>query len=191
MTQLAQDQARASTQVLDQLLQLLGLVGDHDLVPVLLLDDTDRWVGALEVEASRTLRAAFFGRVLRLLADDLGVAAVVAVHPTYESDAGYQSAQPFFDHVLRIPDLTVDGDVRALLQRRVARILGHDEEDGALDLVMTPEAVSVLFRGYQVAPDIRRRILLSSTAALTLALGAGVEQIDEGHVRAALSEQGG
>lgn len=191
MTQLAQDHARASTHVLDQLLQLLGLVGAHDLVPVLLFDDTDRWVGALEEEESRKLRAAFFGRVLRLLADDLGVAGVIAVHPAYEHDAAYQSAQAFFDHERRVPHLSAVSDVRALLQRRVARILGHDEEDGALDAVMTPEAVSVLFRAYQVAPDIRRRILLTSTAALTLAIGAGVEQIDEGHVRAALSEQGG
>lgn len=61
---------------------LLQLIRHAGLQPVLVLDDTDKWVRDTGGGDDEQLRQGFFTRIVRLLAEDLGCAAVVAVHPT-------------------------------------------------------------------------------------------------------------
>ena len=51
------------------------MIASDDLRPVILLDDTDRWLLTSYQPHNPTVRSAFFGRVVRILAEDLGTAA--------------------------------------------------------------------------------------------------------------------
>ena len=72
---------------MDQGRQILDLFRSRGLTPVLVLDDTDRWLTATWLPDSRQTRAAFFTTIPRLLSEELDAAAVIAVHPTYLDDA--------------------------------------------------------------------------------------------------------
>jgi len=176
--------APTAGQVLDQGRQILDLVSADGLVPVLILDDTDRWSVATRPEIAQ-LRRDFFLTVPRLLAEDLGAPAVIAVHPEYLADPGYQAAQGFLTGTIRVPRVPSAAAVGAILGRRVelARGAGTDVSE-----VITADALEVLFAHYSAWPsNIRRNILLPAHTALSLALDDGVDLIDEGHLLVAIT----
>ena len=84
----------SATQTIQQARQLIDLVVSDDLRPVIVLDDTDRWLSTSYQPDSSTVRRAFFGRVVRILAEDLGTAAIVALLPSYLDDPAYQASPP-------------------------------------------------------------------------------------------------
>jgi hypothetical protein len=49
---------------MDQAHQLLDLIRTDDLQPVLVLDDTDKWLNTTWQPGAATVQATFFGRVI-------------------------------------------------------------------------------------------------------------------------------
>ncbi|WP_029137170.1 hypothetical protein [Nakamurella lactea] len=177
--------APTAGQVLDQGRQILDLVAADGLVPILILDDTDRWLAATAPEIAR-VRREFFFTVPRLLAEDLGAAAVIAVHPEYLQDPGYQAAQGFLTDAIQVPAVPSAAAVGAVLARRVELARAAETPDVAE--VFTPDALEVLYAHYTAWPsNIRRNILLPAHTALSLALDDGVDRIDEGHIMVAIT----
>ncbi|MDQ2847316.1 MAG: hypothetical protein M3Y77_13425 [Actinomycetota bacterium] len=177
--------APTAGQVLDQGRQILDLVASDGLVPILILDDTDRWLAATRTEIA-VVRRDFFLNVPRLLAEDLGAAAVIAVHPEYLRDPGYQAAQGFLTDAIGVPAIPSAAAVGTVLARRIELARGTETPE-ATD-AFTPDALEVLYAHYTAWPsNIRRNVLLPAHSALSLALDDGVDRIDEGHILAAVT----
>uniref|UniRef100_UPI003221A41A hypothetical protein n=1 Tax=Intrasporangium sp. TaxID=1925024 RepID=UPI003221A41A len=187
LRQATADEPVSSGERLEQAAQLLAIIEAHDLLPVLVLDDTDRWLNLSWQPDSEAARAAFFGRVVRVLAEDLATAAIVAVHPSYLSDPNYQAAAGFLDTTIRIPALAGPAAVHRVLARRAGLAL-DEPEDTALSGLLEPGAVALLFDQYRPVPDLRQRILQVMHVALTLAVDERAEVMTEAHIRAALTE---
>lgn len=176
-------------QRMDQARQLLDLIRADDLQPVLVLDDTDKWLNTTWQPHAATVRAAFFGRVIRVLAEDLSTAAVVAVHPTYLADAEYQSAAGFLDTTIHVPAIPAASAIGQILGRRARLALGVENEQAALNQSIAPDAVAELFQYYaRHAPDMRRRVLLTAHAALAIACDDHADQIQTRHIEVAITE---
>ena len=143
LKQATEDHPSSSSESLEQARQLLGIIEANDLKPVLVLDDTDRWLNVSWQPESLTLRAAFFGRVIRVLAEDLATAAVVAVHPTYLTDADYRAASVFLYTTIRVPALPSPAAVGRVLGRRASLAVGMTE-DYVLDAIVSPPALPLL-----------------------------------------------
>ncbi len=95
---------------MDQGRQILDLFRSRGLTPVLVLDDTDRWLTATWLPDSAHDPAAFFTTIPRLLSEELDAAAVIAVHPTYLDDDAFRAARG-----LPVPD---DHRARGAVGRR-------------------------------------------------------------------------
>ena len=169
LRQATADEPLSSGERLEQAAQLLAIIETHDLLPVLVLDDSDRWLNVSWQPDSETARAAFFGRVVRVLAEDLAAAAIVAVHPSYLPDPHYQAAAGFLDTTIRIPALADPAAVHRVLARRAGLALA-EPEDAVLSGLLDPSAVDLLFDQYRAVPDLRQRILQVMHVALTLAV---------------------
>jgi hypothetical protein len=128
---------------MDQARQLLDLIRADDLQPVLVLDDTDKWLNTTWQPDATTVRSAFFGRVIRVLAEDLSTAAVVAVHPTYLADAEYQSAGSL-DNTIHVPAIPSPAAVGQILGRGAGLALDLEDEQSALDQAIAHDAVRAL-----------------------------------------------
>jgi len=187
LRQATEDQPTSSGELLDQARQLLRIIAANDLQPVLVLDDTDRWLNVSWQPESGTLRSAFFGRVIRVLAEDLATAAIVAVHPTYLTDPDYRAAAGFLDTTIRMPPLPSPAAVGRVLSRRVAVALGQ-ETDPVLDGIVDAAAIQLLFDQYRPDPDLRQRVLQTAHLALTLAVDDGAERLHQTHMQSALTE---
>ncbi len=182
----AEQPVTSATERITQAAQLLDLINADGLVPVIVLDDTDRWLATSWQPDSVRLRQGFFGRIVRLIADELGAAAAVAVHPEYLADPAYQQAQGFLEPVVTVPPIPGPQAVAAILRRRCELALPGDNT-GSL---VTPAAAAILYDGYARAGtgNIRRDLMLPATGALALAVDDLADVIDERHVVAALTE---
>lgn len=176
-------------QRMDQARQLLDLIRADDLQPVLVLDDTDKWLNQTWQPRSATVRAAFFGRVIRVLAEDLSTAAVLAVHPTYLDDDEYQAAAVFLDKTIHLPSIPGTRAVGQILGRRSGLVLDLVDERSALRQAIAPDAVTELFEHYsRHTPDMRKHILLTAHAALAVACDDEADRIHPRHVEVAITE---
>lgn len=175
-----------SAQVIEQARQLIEIFAQDGLVPVVVLDDTDRWLSNAWQPDSPTVRAAFFGRVVRVLAEDLGAAAVVAVHPSYLADPSYQESAGFLDTTLHVPPIPSAAAVGAILQRRIAVAIGSDRP---VVETISEEALMVMFAHYEQLPNVRKHLVLVANAALTLAVDDESERISRRHAIAAISQE--
>lgn len=184
LRQAVEDDPATGGERVEQARQLLDIIEANGLRPVLVLDDTDRWLSDSWAD-SQELRAGFFGKVVRVLAEELDSAAVVAVHPTYLTDPDYQAATGFLDARVEVPLLPGPEAVGRLLARRVEVALGHDDGCGGY---VTDAALGVLFDHYRSAPNVRVAVLHVAHLALTLAVDDGFTSIDEPHIRAAIVE---
>ena len=195
LNRIAREPAPTGAQVIDQGRALLELVADDGLTPVLVLDDTDRWLSSLRTD-SEALRRRFFTTVPRLLAEDLAVPAVVAVHPTYLADSAYRDARGFLSTTINVPAVPGPSGLIRVLGRRV-EIACYDIESTpderhaiqrAATQVLTPAAGQRLFDHYASGPsDLRRNVLLVAHTALALALDDDAGQLEQGHVELAVT----
>jgi len=186
LQRVVREPAPTSAQVLDQGRELLGLITDDGLTPILVLDDTDRWLTTWRTD-SESVRREFFSTIPRLLAEDLAVAAVVAVHPTYLRDRAYREARGFLSGTIsvpRVPDMA--GLARILARRCEIALLGTEfTSSETIDgyAVLTPAALGRLFDHYAEGHgDLRRDMLLVAHLALTSALDDGAEVIEASHI---------
>ncbi len=187
LRQATEDDPATSNEVLEQARRLLDVISSADLQPVLVLDDTDRWLNTSWQPDSPARRSAFFGRVVRVLAEDLSAPAVVAVHPTYLRDPDYRAASGFLDTTIDLPQLPDADAVGRVLARRASLVL-EVPEDEALDGAVDGSALATLFEGYAGSHDLRRGVLQVAHVSLTLAVDNGDDVISARHVRGALTE---
>lgn len=140
---------RSATETLETVHQMVEIIRAESLVPVLVFDDTDRWLTGSAYEEPEALVSGFFGRVLPELAE-LRCALVVAVHRRYLNDQTTQAAvQRTLDTPIEVPSLTSSA---AIAQVIGSRVRAHASEDGAAPSirdVLTEAAVDRLFQHYQ------------------------------------------
>ena len=182
----------SSGQRIEQARQLLDLIRGEGLQPVLVLDDTDKWLNTAWQPDAATVRAAFFGRVIRVLAEELSTAAVLAVHPAYLGDDEYQAAAVFLDSTIHVPAIPGAGAVGQILGRRAALALNLADEPSALTQAIALDATAELFEHYsRHEPDMRKHVLLTAHAALAIACDDDADQIHARHIEVAITEVGG
>jgi len=66
-TENAASLTRSTSAMLEVIHQVLVAIGAHGLTPVLIFDDTDRWLRGGAYESPERLAASFFGRALPVL----------------------------------------------------------------------------------------------------------------------------
>ena len=176
---------RSGAEVVEQARRILELIAARNLLPVLVFDDTDKWLQVSAPADSARLVDGFFGRVVRLIAEELPAAAVIAVHDHYVTQPGYRSAEGFIEssvHVPPVPDVT---GLARILAQRVA-----DLTDQPLTELVTPVAMRLLMRHYLRGRtgDLRRRVMYVAHTALARACDDAAPAITERHMRLAISE---
>ena len=168
--------------------QLLFSISDHGLSPILIFDDTDRWLRGLGHDDPLRVVQAFFGRVVRWIAD-LGCGVVVAVHDSY-----FTAATPkdeileFFDTPIDIPDIPSAKALGRILTRRVGIVAGDSEHVGAdAAQAFDDGAIEHLFRIYDEGKHHLRWAIRTAHVALTEASDAGGERITAASIDAAVA----
>jgi hypothetical protein len=180
-----------SDEIMDQGRQILDLFRARGLTPVLVLDDTDRWLSATWLPESRQTRGAFFATIPRLLSEELDAAAVIAVHPSYLDDHAFRAARGFLSRMISVPAVPSAGAIAAILHRRIA--VAFDARGLAaieVNEVLTDAALVTVHDYYAGRPsDVRRNLLLILHAALTLAVDdPAATRIDRRHVELSIAE---
>lgn len=181
----SQEVPTTGQQTISQARELLELVDEDDLVPVIVLDDTDRWLDNHWQPDNPLVRAGFFGRIVRMLAEEFGTAAVVAVHRTYLADPAYRDNAAFLTPEIYIPAVPSPAGVGQILQRRVDLVSEHD---GAVANVLTMDALEVVYEHYAEEPNVRTRLLRVVSEALPLAIDDGADMIGRAHCVAAITQ---
>jgi energy-coupling factor transporter ATP-binding protein EcfA2 len=176
---------RTGAEVIEQAQRILELIAAHDLLPVLVFDDTDKWLLVDAVPEAAGFVTAFFGRVVRLLADELPAAAVLAVHEHYLELPGYRAAAGFLETTIHVPPLPDAGALGRILAHRIGLVTELPAEQ-----FVAPEAVDALFRHYIRGGrrDLRRRVLYVAHTALARACDDAAAAIAPRHVDIAVSE---
>lgn len=176
---------RPGQEIIEEAQAILQTVHAHDLQPVIVLDDTDKWLQVPGLPDPAAHLAAFFSQVPRLLAEQLAVAAVLAVHENYLDQPGYAASRGFLDATVHVPALP---DRPAL-----ERVLGHRAQGIVRETItqlMTEPALESLMAHYRFGPvrDLRRRVLFVAHTALARACDEGADLIAYRHVELAISE---
>jgi len=166
----------------DAIAQILGDFDSRGVVPVLVLDDTDKWVDR-KGEPENAVRT-FFRDVVRWLAE-LPAALVVNAHIRYVDHIG--AALDWFDERIVVPRVA-GADLRRVLGHRVEVIT--DGAAGAED-AFESSAVDALAFWYDEQPSRSLRSVVH-LASLALAEGviAGKEKVDDTDVASAMIDLG-
>jgi hypothetical protein len=167
-------------EVIEQCLRAIRL---NALQPVVVFDDTDRWIDAAHREAV----SGFFGEGIRWLAD-LDVSVVVATHANYLAEG---NAAPdvltFLDTRVEIPPVPSVGQLARILEKRVRvhppEAVGSDDAQ-SLANVLAESALDELFSQYTVRGSLRAMLQIAHVA-LVEAADVGAEVITRHHISAA------
>lgn len=176
---------RPGQEIIEEAQAILQTIVAHHLQPVIVLDDTDKWLAVPGLPDPAAHLAGFFSQVPRLLAEQLAVPAVLAVHERYLEQPGYRASRGFIDSTVKVPALP---DRTAL-----ERVLGHraraEVADPISQLVTEPALESLMGHyGRGRARDMRRRVLFVAHTALARACDEGADVIAYRHVELAISE---
>lgn len=173
--------------------EALDAIRAHQLVPVLVADDTDRLL-RLPGDDGEALFQAFFGEVLRALVDQLyDFALVVAVHDEYRERDGYGDlVSGRIEHHVEVPALTGAAQLATIVDTRAQYLLRDpaDPEAGSYTgaELLTPDALDELFSLYERGhARSLRRTLAAARSAIGLAVDEPAERVDARHVQAAAS----
>jgi len=146
----------------DALAQAFERIRRDELQPVVVFDDTDRWVP----DDDRDTVEGFFREIVRWLAD-LRVSVVVAAHPRYlEGSTNRDHLLEFLDTQVTIPRLPDEAALARILERRIALNVEHVDEyrEAGLHDAITPEAVTALYQAYKAGRPLRKIIQLTHIA---------------------------
>ena len=178
------DQDRSAAAMLDVLERLIELIASHELRLVFLIDDSDSWLNIDGVTDRRGLVGAFFGRVIRMLAE-LPAGLVVAVHEDYLGMKGFKQAEGFIENRIVMPKLEDAEGVAKLLLHRLRSV----DDQVELDDVFAPDAVTELF-GYYGGAGRRsvRRTLQAGQRAVQLAAELSNDVVTRETVESAVSD---
>jgi hypothetical protein len=176
---------RPGQQVIDEARAILDTVQAHGLVPVIVLDDTDKWLQVPGLPDPGAHLSGFFSQVPRLLAEQLAVPAVLAVHEHYLDQRGYRASRGFLETTLRVPPLPSRNALQELLAHRAETAC-----EEPFEWLVTEPAMESLMAHYLRGParDVRRRVLFVAHTALARACDEGADLIAFRHVELAISE---
>lgn len=153
----------SASQYVAALDDMIAVVKRTELTPVLIIDDSDRWLRLDDGEPRNDVVEPFLARVLRMLADR-AIGFVVAVHRTYVGLAGYTSAveQGTLETFIDVPALGSRRALEALLEHRVRL---HAAEAALAD-VFTDAALAELWAVYGggAASQIRKTLQVAHGA---------------------------
>ncbi len=176
---------RPGAQILEEAQAILAVVASHGLQPVVVLDDTDKWLRVPGLPDPAAYLAGFFSQVPRLLAETLAVSAVLAVHDQYLRQPAYRESAGFLETTVHVPPVPDRGGLARLLAHRA----GGSVEGSFAELV-TDRAIDSLMAHYLRGRtrDLRRRVLYVAHTALARACDEGADLIAYRHVELAISE---
>ena len=194
LQQVIAEAPKTSAHALAQAADILATIRAHDLQPVLVLDDTDKWLSRPDPQVAAQRREGFFGNVVRILAEELAAAAVIAVHPTYLDDETFKHARGFIGTRVDVPALPDLEALRTVLIHRSRFALAPPETaaPAEADHLIDDDALELLFSHYQASDhsDLRSRVLLVVHAAVTMAVDDGLNTVSSGVMSAAITETG-
>lgn len=122
---------RSAVEYLDSLKRLMQLVRTIELQPVLVIDDSDRWLRRGEPRPD--IVGAFFGRIVRELAR-LETGLVIAVHENYlDLDEYRDSTVGVINTRIDVPGLAEEGQLARILDHRVQVMGGGKSSAQILD----------------------------------------------------------
>lgn len=172
---------RSAAEHISQARDVVDAVAARGLVPAIVIDDSDAWLATAVGDRSAVIEP-FFGRVLRVLAEELNAAIVVAVHDRYFDLPAFPRGRGFLEQVIQVPRLPDLAALEAILTVRVAQ-----QSDFVARDVITSDGLDALFTGYhRVAGNIRTTLLLAHTA-LQAACEDDAQAITGRHIDIAVS----
>ena len=150
---------RSAAEHIAQARDVVAAVGARGLVPIIVIDDSDAWLVTAVGDRSAVI-GPFFGRVLRVLAEELDAAIVVAVHDRYFEMPSFPRGRGFLEQIIHVPALPSCDALEAILTARVGEVVELVAKD-----VLTADGIEALHAGYQlVEGNIRSTLLLAHTA---------------------------
>jgi hypothetical protein len=131
---------RVGAEIVASLDRLVELIHDFGRTPIVIVDDSDRWLNT-DASQRRALLESFFRETCRMLAER-NWAVVLAIHPEYCASPGFRSAlaDGWINHRLDIPSLETPDALAALFDERIARGVRDAAEWDALELGQRPPA---------------------------------------------------
>lgn len=163
--------------------QCLRVIRSDALLPVIVFDDTDRWVDPDHRDVVR----GFFSEGIRWLAE-LDASVVVATHTGY-LEPGHCEADilAFLDTRVELPQVPSVEQLARVLERRVQVHTADpagSEDVLSLAEVLTESAVETLFGQYRRRASLRAALQIAHVA-LVEAADAGAGAITHHHIEAA------
>jgi len=158
----------------DILAQVLDIITTNSLHPVLVFDDTDRWLS----DGGPKLVNQFFGEGLRWLLE-LPAGLAVAVHPNYFDTAPQAELLQYLDTQITILRLESAASIESIYTRRIEQFTLIDNPD--LTTVIDTEAFNAIHHIYDTTSSLRRAIHVTHTAVHD-ALDAGDHKLSERHI---------
>jgi hypothetical protein len=175
---------RSASEIIEQAGRVIDVVAAAELMPIVVVDDSDSWLNVAGVEDRTHLVNGFFGPVVRMLAEELNAAVVLAVHDSYLALEGFHQAEGFIETTVHIPPLPDDGALRSILAKRV---IVHT--DSPVEEAISDDAIHKVFNHHAgpASGNLRKTLLLCHTS-LQAAYGDGADIISAGHVDTALAD---
>jgi hypothetical protein len=173
-TTIAGADLEGSTQdAIDAVDEAIASIRSQGLVPVIVLDDTDRWLQIGDIDRTE-LVGAFFGSIVRMLAER-GCGLVVAVHDSYPAMREYrEGVAGFLTETITLPAVPSADGLTQILQHRIE----IQVEGGAATDAFESEALAALFSYYESASSRNlRKVLQVAHEALATAVVAGSDRI--------------
>lgn len=167
-------------QVVVRMLQLIRL---RDITPVIVVDDSDRWLS----DADKATVDVFFGRIMRWVAA-LNASMVVAVHETYREAKGYQQARSdgWIEEEIWIPALTDSSQLGRLLSKRVTARAADRRLDDAFEVAAVDELFGYYLSGAKLS--LRRTLTVCQEAVRQVAKDPEANVVTAGAARSAVAE---
>lgn len=175
---------RSGSEIIEQASRVIDVVASANLMPILVIDDSDSWLNVAGVEDRTHLLSGFFGPVTRMLAEELNAAVVLAVHDSYLPLDSFRQAAGFIETLVHIPAVPDQAALRSILAKRVA-VHGHS----SVEDVISDEALNKVYTHHTgpASGNLRKTLLICHTA-LQAAYGDGAGIISGGHVDTAIGE---
>jgi hypothetical protein len=178
------DVNRPAAEIVQQAGRLFDLLRAGGLQPVLVVDDSDKWLGA----ATEAMIEDFFGRVLPWVAE-LGTGIVVALQPSaYLEGRAYREARRAGvpERELEMPVLREPAQLARILAKR-AEVAGVEEPLAGL---FTEPAIESLFQYYVGEAECSlRKTLNAANCAVDLAAEVGAVEVDDTLAAAGITEK--
>jgi hypothetical protein len=186
----AEQSPRTGAEAVNTAQLLIEVIDRAGLQGTLVLDDTDKWVRGPSGQVDAELRDAFFGKIVRVIAEHLGCAAAIAVHRSYTTDASYQAAASgFLSTFVDLPRLGGAASVERVLEHRQRVVQAEGAPGEPVDAVWEAEAIDELYGAYASGSGRSLRWLLQlAHLSLAVACDAGVPRIARRHVEAGQRE---